>query len=253
MATKIVEGFIGSSHPVPKYGGVALDLSSLRNVVEGLKQAEYMNVEHDSRQRIDVRVLDADVRSTEGGNFGVWVKLEVDEEEWRKVGGRMAFSVSVVEPVLRPEPSSKKPAVFIGYEAGRFNDATLEEAAAALQPYASVSTGRLYQFSEEVQLAKVIAEFLLTTLQSVGANAIYDALKLFLKPGDGGRPAPTIFDLKVREEKSEGRHTRFVAAYIETDDAEVLRRALASLDGAVRGDSDIIGFDADRQEWKELR
>lgn len=254
MATKVVEGFIGSSDAVPKYGGVALAPSSLRIIAEAFKRTTFMNVEHDSRQRVNVRVLDADLRPTERGSLGVWVKFEVDEEGWRKVGGRMGFSVSVVEPVLRADPDSKKPVVFIGYEAGRFDDTTLEEAVAALRPYANVSTGRLYQFgfSEEIHVAKVVAEFLITTIQSVGANAIYDALKLFLKPSKGRQAAPTIFDLTVREEKSKKKHTRVVSAYIQTDDSEVLRQALTSLESAFGVGSDTLDFDSDQRKWKEL-
>lgn len=252
MATIMVEGFIGGSGATKKYSGVAISPESLRGMAEEFKQKTHLNVEHDGRRRVAIEVLDADVRPAEDGSLGVWVMFQVDEEEWRKMGGRRAFSVGVVEPVLPADPTSKKPVVFIGYEPGRFDDATVDAAVAALRPYANVSTGRLYQFSEEVHLAKVMADLLFVTLQSIGASAIYDALKFFLRPGDGGYAAPTIFDIKVREETSAGKHTRVVEAYIETDDAEVLGRALTGLENAIAGGGDRLGFDAARQEWKEL-
>lgn len=252
MATMVAEGFIGGSGFVKKYGGVAIHPKLHHGIAKDFKQTDHLNIDHDGRRRVAVRVLDTDVRPTKDGSLGVWVRFEVDEKEWRKVGGRMGLSVAVVEPVLRADPGSAKPTVSINYEAGQFDDATVEEAVAALRPYANVATRRIYQFSEELNLAKVAADFLFVTLQSVGAAAIYDALKVFLRPNANGKPARIVFDFKVREEKSERKHTRVVSAHLETDNPEDLRHALASLGTAFEGSGNVIGFDSDRREGRKF-
>lgn len=249
----LVEGFVTTSAAVEKYDGVVISPSTLENVARDFLQIEYMNLEHDSRERIEIRVLAAEVRRTETSIPGVWVMYGVDEDEWQRVGGRLGFSISVIQTILHPDPSSEKPAVLIAFEAGCFPASSVDAAVAALHPRTNLSVGLLYQFTEEAQRAKVVIEFVVTTLQSLGVNVLYDALKAVLVKQPTEPPAaPTVFDFKMKEKVSKGKRHRTVTARLETDDTELLREAVAGLTAALSRGGDVLSFDNEERGWKKL-
>jgi hypothetical protein len=46
---------------------------------------------HDERFVLDSKLLTADVRETPDGYLGIWVELDVDEEQWNRYGDLKGF------------------------------------------------------------------------------------------------------------------------------------------------------------------
>lgn len=245
-----VSGFVVTTSPTASYGGIAISGEMMEQIASQIRSGNTpFTVQHDGRNRMDVKVLGADVRTTENGEAGVWVEIELDEADWDRLGDMRAFSVSVIEEVQKSVETSK-PRVSIYADAGRFGDETLAQAQRFLGQEFNVSTGRIFQFSE-LPPAKVVVELLLQTLQSVGggvvANWLYETLKsFFLHPKGGGQ---SQFNIRAWNDKT------YVDFHVMTDDPELLRTAIGTIPDLL-GESvpnDVNIFENSDRKWTRGR
>ncbi len=208
-----------------------------------------LGLHHDETRRLDAKLTKIEVRDTDEGYRGVWVEMEVDEDELRRegVGG---FSIAAVESLKLTIADEKKPFIAIYADPAHFDEASILGAASQLERDFSVHAGRIYQFSV-VPPAKVAIEMALTVLQQVPPNlitaALYDALKTwFMRPKKAAR---TIFSFRFKHEHGH------VHAQLETDDPAVAKEALRTRrDIALASQAgDGYEFDATTSEWKKYR
>ena len=252
MAATVIQGWIVTTDPIPSYGGLRLPPKLMHTLAESLRDGRTsMNVEHDPRDRLEPRILGVDVRETDTDSLGVWVELEVEEAEWEKIQHLGGFSASLIEPLLKPDPNSNKPALKIAADAVHFDGETVQAVVERLEPHFSLGLGRLYQLSE-LPDARVIIEMAAVTLQSIPASllssVLYDALKgLFTRKGG----ASTDFSFTITEQGGQ----RSVQAHLRTDDGEHLKDGLATLKDIVRQkfDEETFEFDPEDRQWKGVR
>lgn len=251
MGTIVVSGFVATSDPIAAYGGVRIGPGEMEGLAQAMCQEEVpLRLRHDDRLSTRARLLVAEVRPTDSGALGVWVELEVDEDEWAAYGDIRGFSVAVVQPHPVPPNDESKPRVGIYPDAGHFDEQTLQAAIDELQQRFSVHAGYLYQFAD-LPPAKLLIEFTWATLQAMPpqliASAFYDVLKSwFLRPKHADK---TIFSFRVRRPGQE------VRARLETNDPQVLQEALVVFRDVALSSSagDVLEFDADAHEWKSLQ
>lgn len=245
MANIIVSGFIATTDPVPAYGGVALSEETIKEMASSIRLGDsQMPVAHDGRRALNLCVLGAEIRRTDRGSLGVWLELEVEEEEWKRYGDLRAFSVGMIEHLVKPTGDSE-PFIGIYADAAHFDEQLLAEVEAKLKSSFVVGVGRLYQFSE-LPPPNVIIEMTMVALQALPGNllgaVLYDALKMLLKPKHAPR---TVFRFRLKDKQ------RWVEGYLETDSEVVAREAVRSLPqlaSAQAGDQ-AFEFDSKKKRW----
>src|SRR6266849_4350646 len=110
MSTVTKQGFIATSGFLPAYGGVILSRESMFEIARAIQAGKIpMYAHHDERLTLKPIILAVDLRETDTGELGVWVKFEIDEQEWEKHGGLRAFSISIIANYFEPNPSDDKP------------------------------------------------------------------------------------------------------------------------------------------------
>lgn len=246
-----VSAILATTDPIPAYGGIQLAPSVLKGILARIREGRLnLTADHDGRKRLNPKWLHAEIRQTERGSLGVFVELEVEEDEWVKYG-RRAFSVAVSEPVTTSSQLNSSPALSVAADASHFDDQTLESAFKALSPHFAVDGRRLFQFSD-LPPARVILEMALLTLQVIPINLLssflYDGLKHFLRPK---RAEKAIIEFGITDE----RRNRSINARVETNNPEILQSALTQMSTLYldRPGEDTYEFDDQDQEWRTLR
>lgn len=261
MGRKRVEGFLTTSAPIEKYGWIALHPKLLEKMAVSIRDSQFqMRIEHDARQRLVPRLIDVVVRPVgDSEHLGLWVAYDVDAEEWNKAGYRLGFSIAFFADMTQINPESDKPRLFLGVDAGFFPDSIVEDAASRLAPSANLTTARLFLLSEFLPEAKVVVEFLMTTAQGVGVNALYDALKLFLKrvPFRASRSAAmsagvTVFEFNQKIETEGGKTTITNTGVLRTSDPAALMGAIESWDRMVERGIELAEFNQDQRDWNAI-
>jgi hypothetical protein len=247
MAKITVEGMIVSSERVAAYGGVRLSEEAVHSVAEQLKNGSIrFGLHHDPRLALEHEVLDVFETRGDDGILRAFARIEVDEDEWNRVGGPDlgGWSVSASEPAYGDQDSAS---LVIAADAHWFDDAALKATYDGLQDRSdSVSVSRLYQFSavpETVVLIELVLSQVPPFVLGIAVNWVYDGLKHLVIGGKRARPSRFHFKIK---DASTGRT---VEAHLETGSDRVLKRALKTLPAAVERASR-VDYDEAADEWK---
>jgi len=113
-------------------------------------------------------------------------------------------------------------------------------AAGKLRPLGTVSVGRRYEFAHD-PAAVVVLQVVLPLAVGLAANALYDALRRFIRP-----ERSTVFQFHVEHPGG------VVDARLETSDAATLRSALNAFDQLVNPDSVLLVWDEAIEQWRSL-
>lgn len=207
-----------------------------------------MLANHDLCRAMDAVVLDAQVRDRSDGYKELWARFRVDEEQWVKfdqeaAGAPGGFSFSCSEPLAELPPLDSVPPVglrlALAADASHWSDADLLAAGEMLQMLGSVNLERRYEFAHD-PAAVVVLEMAGSLVLGVVGNAVYDALKRFVRRGKA-----TVFHFHIEEVD------RVVDARLETDDAEALDRAISSFDQLANPAKLFVWSDEERK-WKRI-
>lgn len=189
-------------------------------------------------------VISAEIRPTQDGTLGVWVEVDVDENEWERGGGDLlrGWSVTLTQPFLQG-PAEGAPHVELNVDAAHFLEEDIEAAARELSSHFSVEVRRMYQFSvvppPNIYLLASLDALRDLAIAVVGA-AFYDGLRHLLRPRDAER---SVFTFRFREGDRE------VSARIETNSEEALRQAIDKMPELADSPEDDYSYDADEGEW----
>lgn len=246
-----VDAVVATDHPLPAYGGVRISEKVLRDLAQAIRSGSLpMRIGHDIRRPLNPTVLDAKVRQRPDGYKEVWIRFSIDADEWAQfeseraaTGAPGGFSFTCSEriaalPALTAESAAP---VALEADASHWSDEDLLAAAENLRAIGSVSVGRRYQFALE-PIAIVALYILIPILTGLIANALYNGLQRFLRPG-----RPTTFQFHV--ERGDGN---VVDARLETDDPEALRHAVAAFD-RLMNPGQLNEWDQSEQTWKQLQ
>lgn len=250
MSRKRIGAFIATSHPIAAYGGVRLPPEAMETLAHDVRTGGFpFAYEHDPRFPTDVNVLEVEVRDMDDGHRGVWVEMDVDEEEFESRGVR-GFSIAMVEPIKKLSFDDDRPRISISADSAHFDDAAILGAAGSLEGHFAVDAGRLYQFSV-VPPATVAIEMAVVVLQAVPPGLVsaglYDALKTWLLHPK--KASKTVFSFRFRGQGG------YVQAHFETDDAGVVKEALSTMRDVVLASRLGEGheFDTSSRRWRKLR
>lgn len=242
-----VEAIITGSRPMDAYGGVQLADEALEQIAARIRSGEVpMIFEHDPQRPLGATVIDAGLRQTPDGFKEVWARFRVDADLWDEhqrqlaamgVPGGFSFSASTPLTIL-PGPRSELP-IELAADAHHWSDEELLAAAGELEGVATVKVARRYAFSLYPD-AVVVVQIAVDLGLGVIANALYDALKQFLRPRKR-----TIFEFRLDRSPA----STSVTARVETDDADVLKDAINALT-EIANASGVAFWNVEDGEWK---
>jgi len=234
-----IHAVVATTHKIEPYG-IAVDRTFLESLAARLLADQApLHLQHDSRERIATRVIRAWVEEGPDGESELRAVYEIDEEDYPRVQSLRGMSIAFTSLVARPEPGDPNPGIRIAADAFHFDEDQLSSARAALSGTFAVETRVLYQWAAEPP-AKVVLE-LLSDSVALGllTNALYDALKVFLRRVNG-KASRTVFEI---------RHARSgTTARIETSSDDHLKRALKTIDVALTSGKD-SEYDVGNSEW----
>ncbi len=216
------------------YGGTQLDRTVLEQMVEALRAGRLpMILQHDPTRPIAMRLIDTGIDNDGDGFEQVWIRFEVEkatwdsvQEEWARAGasGGFSWSGSVPLRLLPEEPDATKPTVALAADAHFWTEDQILDAARLLSSHANVQVGQRFAFAHIPD--PVVVATLYEMARAVGAAALWDALKTFLRRAPTADPSAsqeTIFEFRV----SEGG--REAVGRVTTADPDVLRDAIEAL------------------------
>lgn len=250
LAENIVTATVATTHEVEKYGGVHLTLEQLEEMRDKLADGKVPMVNnHSALQGLSARNVDARVEETEDGEHALVVDFEIPEAQWEAVeqswksaGASGGFSVAVTGLQEELAGPSEKP-IIISADAAAYSDEARAEAGRLLSEAGSVEVRRLYQFGS-TEMARVALDLLPQILVGISSglftHAIVEALGGLVRT----QPEPSVIELRMQEK--EGIHK---TAVITTNDPEIVRAAIESLDQAASSDVAVQQFDATRRLW----
>jgi hypothetical protein len=244
VSVRTVKARVASTHPVEKYPGWHLSAEALEEMAEHLRSGDIpMLFDHDARERIEARVLDAQVVPPDQGHSALDVVFEVDAEAWEGIQDRFAdagapggFSFSATVPQVAPK-SGDEALVILAADAAAWTDRDRAEAGALLDAVVPTQTDRLFQYSG-LELATIF----LVLAEGVGlgvlGNVVYDALRRLLSR----RKSETRIEIHRRS--PDGRSLK---AIVTTSDPEIAREALETL--SENQEAPTAHFDTDTRRW----
>ena len=235
------------------YGIVQLEEPLLQQIAAAVRDGSmplWMN--HGVRDRWRARVIDSGVRTRADGVREVWACLEVDEADWERwqsmlrgtgAPGGMSFSMSTPQGWLDAESASAPLRFDLAADAFHWDDDVRLDAGSALRAAGDVEIGQRYSFALEppaiVSLTVAWKDVFEPILLSIAASCIFEGLRRFMKPDK-----PTTFHFKVE------RRDQSVHGHLETDDQEVLRRAIEALEQIAISPSSILEWDEAQEAWR---
>lgn len=256
MATIEVEAIVATTEPIPGRGFRFAPEALEQMAAELRSGAPAMLRQHDIRQPMISAVLDAGVRTHATGYKELWTRFLVDEDQWNAYLEHLAatsapggFSIAGSEPLAELMATSGGAAAEVHLAADGYHwaDETALDAGEILRVVGNVSVGRRFELAVDpnavVYLGLVLNQVVLPTFDGVLGAALYDAMKRFLRPGREGRR--TVFHFEIE------RPQRTVKAYLETDDSEVLKRAIDTF-GQLAQQGGIMEWDAGSEGWRSL-
>jgi hypothetical protein len=247
---------VASTHPVAKYGGVALSLEALSDMRDELAAGDVpMAFDHDVTLPMRGRVLEPRIQAV--GEYHQLVgELEFEEEDWdymqarfaeAGVGGGISFTAGEFQAHL--DGPSDVPPLLLAADAAAYSDEQRLRAGEMLTRVAPVEVNRLYQFNIDVAtiMLVIVVPMLVNLSTSFMFEVFKDALLELLKgraEDEGARLSRSRIQLELEHEDGRKQH-----ALIETDDPEVVRAAIDSLSRVVDTPADRLRFDPVHRLW----
>jgi hypothetical protein len=212
-----IDARIATSGELPKYPGYPMSREAMQEMVDALNAGSMPHhFEHDVRQRMSVRVIEA------------------------RLGVPGGFSYTSSTPLQR---SRRGPAqLAIAADAAAWTDDQREEARSLLDAEVPTDSHLLFQFSAAADVAAVFV----ILAPGIGSNLLSDALVVSLKRLVRHRRREGQTRIEIRRRLPDGTE---VNAILTTDDPEHVEAAIRSLPQGQ--DRAVITFDDESWDWPE--
>jgi hypothetical protein len=224
VAKVVMSGFVASSDVIPAYGRAVLSEGDVQALYERKLLREVPLIgNHDERNKIEGRELAVELRRTSTGALGVWVEVEMDDEQAKGYGG---WSIGWLEDVYQPGPDDRGPLLRFAADAAHFSDDERDAVVADLRRGFRVHGGRYFQLGlgpPATVILMMIDEIIRAMPAAVLTGLLFEALRRLLPNGD--RTSPSLFKFNVVK-NHDGTEVRGI---LETDDPSTLRAAIDSL------------------------
>lgn len=255
MGTVRVASVLATTHVMPKYEGVRLDPSMLRELVERVNSGSLpMLWNHDPRRQLAPSNVVANIEERDDGELAAVIEFDIDEGVWADLErelklagapGGFSFSGSVPYATLGA-PSN--PSISVAGESGEFDPAEVAEAAGSLEKHAYVAVGQLFQFGASQDIARFVVEVgpdvaNMLAPELIGAG-LYDLIRRALRRKK--RPGQTMVDVRVDEETGRRR----VQGVVVTDDPDVAAAAIKDLVTGLSAYEGVVEYDLRTQTWR---
>lgn len=267
-----VRARVATSHRLEAYGGTEASEGLLQHLATELASGRLSVVaNHDFMKPMHGKVNWAKVVPLPDGHKAVDIEIEVDTVAWeafqeeltaRQAPGGWSFTIAETFQSINAEEPIASGSFHLSADADFFSRDVIREAGEQLAPTAPTTLGMLYQFADP-HACRVIIEYVqegsLPDLANIAIGvgigvisaAVYDCLKVLLKgrkpPEDGDSPKTQVDFVTQRD--ADGRIRQVLT--VTTDELDVVRRALDSVDTALQLPNAALGWDDDSQSWRE--
>jgi hypothetical protein len=250
MAEVVVSAVFATTHRVAKYGGFQLRREQLE-VLQGRINAGQVPMvnNHSALQTLDATYIGSDVVETEDGEYALQVNFAIEEaawksieSEWHAAGVSGGFSVTVSGVQEKLSGPSEQPMI-LSADAAAYSDEARAKAGRLLSQAGAVEVRRLYQFGS-VELARIALELLPSFLIGISSGLITHLIIDAVGGLVAEAPEPSVIEVRLQNHDSS-----YKTAVIITDDPEVVRAAIESLDTAASGDARVQEFDSEKRLW----
>ncbi|GAA1950844.1 hypothetical protein [Microbacterium aquimaris] len=233
-----VHGVLMTSEPIEAYGGVAFPAALLRSFAENLDGGQFpFHLDHDLTKPIRTRHFEVLVQDRSDGIAELRFRAEMHVDDVHFIDSHPAMSATVMRPLARDEhsPHQADAPFQLSADHAWFGDEALIGAEEQLilrgVPAERLVVQRAYQFAVAPD-PQIYIDVALTILLSVGANALWDGIKLLFArrrtPPGGDPTTPTTVNIEITDD------TRVLRAVVATDDHDVAERAIDSLEVVAR-------------------
>ncbi|WP_431277879.1 hypothetical protein [Leifsonia poae] len=228
-----------TSEPIKAYGGIAFPATLLRSFAEKIDGGSFpFHLDHDLTKPIRIRSVEVFVHDRNDGISELRFRAEMHADDVHFIDSRPGVSATVMSPLARDEHSPRQfDAQFqLSADHAWFEDEALigvEERLIELGvPADSLLVQRAYQFAV-VPGPQIYIDVAFSVLLSVGASAIWDGIKLLFArrrtPPGGDATTPTTVNIEITD------GSRVLRAVVTTDDLDVAKRAIDSLEVVATG------------------
>lgn len=235
---RAVHGVLMTSEPVEAYGGIAFPATLLQSFAEKLDGGPVpLHLDHDLTKPVRIRNVELFVHDRSDGISELRFRAEMHADDTHFIDSRPGMSATVMVPLARDEHSQRRVNAPLQLSADHawFEDEALIGAEKRLidrgVPAESIRVQRAYQFAVAPD-PQIYIDVAFAVLLSVGASALWDGLKLLLArrrtPPGGDSTTPTTVNIEITED------SRVLRAVVATDDFDVAKRAIDSLEVVAR-------------------
>ncbi len=211
------------------YGGFVFSEDDIRHLELRIRNGLPFGVNHDPRITSTVTLLNTALRTDDDGYLGVWVTIEVDQDEWieNNWNSLSGFSPTITRNIFGG--SAVTPSVIIGADAHWFSDDQIREACRAMSEHELTTCGRrIYQFAD---LPRAIVDLVVSQAPNLSSailgSYIYESLKHFVHRLSSGNSQPVQSEFIITVVDSDLGMT--TTAYLKTSSKKILRHAMDNL------------------------
>lgn len=233
-----VHGVLMTSEPIEAYGGVAFPATLLQSLAKKLEGRPVpFHLDHDLTEPVRVRDVEIFVHERSDGIAELRFRAEIHADDIHFIDSRPGMSATVMVPLARDEdsPSRVDAPLRLSADHAWFEDEALIGAEERLVnggvSAKSLHVQRAYQFSVAPD-PQIYIDVALTILLSLGANALWDGIKLLFArrrtPPGGDSTTPTTVNFEITDD------SRVLRAVVTTNDPDVAKRAIDSLEVVAR-------------------
>lgn len=253
---KRVKCIIATDEVIPKYG-IRLHRIALESLADQIRRDGLpLRLEHDQTQRLQAPVIDASVRKLNDDEaYGVFVEYELSDEDFDRFGGRTGASVGFMVPHIPFEDLPSKPSIFIGFDPAFYTDEEIERAMRSSSELANYGSGRHYQLTGVLDVAKLVFEFAATVPMAVITSAIYDVAKNIFLQHRRNKPASqydNVVELHSLVVSEDGRILRRNTAVIKSSDPEIVLAGIQAYEHSNASQLEITAYDIESAEFRAV-
>jgi hypothetical protein len=219
-----------------RYGERSIPLGELRQLADQMNQnLRDMVTQHDPTKTMRIRNAHAYVEEGPGDAWHLKMTADVAREDWdrwqnelKQAGVPGGMSIGLTQPITDPD----EPRGLLAGDAADFEDAELIQLAEMFSK-SDIAVARLYQFSADPEVIRLITDIAIGATGSLAAAAVIAAGKKLItalrtKESELGRPA--AWDVRLRREP--GGAVEFEGRFWASDEQtaiDALTRAIAEL------------------------
>jgi hypothetical protein len=246
MATVTLSGYLASNNPI-RGRRMQLTEEDIYALAELARPGYPFHYDHDLRVLVAAHVVSSELRRTDDNYLGLWVEVEIDEEELAKYPDVRAFSVGVGRQVVEAAGESDRPPIKVALDSENWSDEQLAGLVSELRPQFNVAAGWMLRYGElppPIAMIALALQWVASIPPDVLTSMISDAFVHWLMRPGADRVTEFSFDL-IDEDRT-------IKGHIKTDDPDMFRDALGFLRDVCFREGEQFEWDPETKQFRRI-